>query len=99
MMTFQFGIEYADGSGDETTASFPDFVAFERKYDRPGLQALTGVDGQPRIEWLLFMAWHSLKRAKPDLPEFDPWCETVVNMRRGEEHEPPPLESKASTGS
>lgn len=99
MMTFQLGIEYADGSGADTTASVPDFIAFERKYDRPGVQALMGQDGQPRIEWLLFMAWHSLKRAKPDLPEFDPWCETVSGIRLGKEEEVPPLESKASIGS
>jgi hypothetical protein len=45
------------------------------------------------------MAWHSLKRAKPDLAEFDPWCETVSGIRLGKEEEVPPLESKASIGS
>lgn len=99
MMTFALGVEYADGSGAETVASVPDFIAFERKYDRPGAQALMGQDGQPRIEWLLFMAWHSIKRGKSDTPDFDEWCEKVVGVRLGKEEELPPLESAAPIGS
>jgi hypothetical protein len=98
MLTFSLGVEYADGSGAETTATVPDFIAFERQYDRPGAQALMGQEGQPRIEWLLFMAWHSIKRTKSDTPDFDAWCETVTGVRLGKDADVPPLESKAPTG-
>lgn len=99
MLTFSLGVDYADGSGVETVASIPDFIAFERKYDKPGAQALMGQDGQPRIEWLLFMAWHSIQRTNDKTPDFDTWCESVTGVRLGKEADVPPLESKAPTGS
>ena len=99
MMTISLGVQYADESGAETVASVPDFIAFERQYDRPGAQALLGQDGQPRIEWLLFLAWHSIKRAKPETADFDEWSQKVAGVRIGKEEEVAPLESKAPIGS
>ena len=98
MLTFSLGVDYLDGSGAETIASVPDFLEFERKYDKPGLVALTGQDGQPRIEWLLFLAWASLKRNGAALPDFEDWCATVGGVRLGKEEEVVPLESKQPIG-
>jgi hypothetical protein len=98
MLTFSLGVDYLDGSGAETVASVPDFIEFERKYDKPGVQALTGQDGQPRIEWLLFLAWASLKRNGTTVADFEEWCGSVGGVRLGKEEEVAPLESKQRTG-
>jgi len=95
MMKIMLGVQYVDGSGAEVTASVPDFVAFERKYDKP----ISAFSTDVRIEYMAFIAWHALNRTNETKLDFDGWLETLAELRIGEEEEIVPLESNQSTGS
>jgi len=95
VMKISLGVVYEDGSGTTVQASVPDFVAFERKYDKPIAAFQTDV----RIEYLSFIAWHALDRTKKTTLEFDPWLDTLAELVVGDEDEIVPLEKTQSTGS
>ena len=48
---------------------------------------------------MCFLAWHALTRLKKTTVEFDPWLETVAELKVGDEEEIVPLESGQPTGS
>ncbi len=83
MMRIELKVEYADGSGVETTATAPDLIAFERHYDKS--MAVFGTD--TRIEYILWLTWHALNRKKETALEFDPWVETVDSVTAGDSGE------------
>lgn len=83
MMRIDLKVEYADGSGVETTATAPDLIAFERHYDKS--MAVFGTD--TRIEYILWLTWHALNRKKETGLEFDPWVETVDSVTAGDSGE------------
>lgn len=93
-MRISLKVQYSDGSGAEVTASAPDLIAFERNYDKP----MAVFAEQPRIEWLLFLAWTSLKRAGKVSQDFDPWTEQVEQVIVGDDQEIVPLESSQPIG-
>ena len=94
MMKINLHVGFDDGSGVEAVASMPDFIAFERKYDKP-VQAFAS---DVRIEYMCYLAWHNLKRRKVTELEFDDWLETVTDITVGSEDEIAPLESSQPTG-
>jgi len=96
MMNIKMHVTYADGSGVDVDTSMPDFIAFERKYDKP-VQAFAG--GDIRIEYMCFLAWNNLKRRKKTETDFDDWLELVDEIKVGEEEDIVPLETEAPTGS
>ena len=95
MMQVALRIEYADGSGVDVTATAPDLIAFERNFDKPFTVFADGL----RLEYLLWLAWYTVKRRGETDKDFDPWCETVGSIVIGESEDPAPLESKARIGS
>ncbi len=95
MMNIKMHVAYADGSGVDVDTSMPDFIAFERKYDKP-VQAFAGAD--IRIEYMCFLAWNNLKRRKKTEIDFDDWIEQVEEIKVGEEEDLVPLETEAHTG-
>lgn len=95
MMNIKMHVTYADGSGVDVTASMPDFIAFERKYDKP----VNAFASDVRIEYMCFLAWNNLKRRKVTEVEFDEWLDTIAEIQVGEEEEIVPLETARPTGS
>jgi hypothetical protein len=75
-MRFNLLINFADGSEKEITASTPDLVAFEDKFDISVGKLAT----EQRIGHLLFLAWHSEKRNKATNLGYEAWLETVESV-------------------
>jgi hypothetical protein len=94
MMKIMLSVQYVDGSGAGVEASVPDFIAFERKYDRP----VASFANDPRIEYMCFLTWHALTRTKGETAEFDDWLSKVAELTIGDEEEIAPLESNQPTG-
>ena len=96
MMRISLRVQYVDGSEAAVVAAAPDLIAFERQYDKP----MSVFASDARIEWLLFLAWTSLKRQKQTAEEFDAWTERVDGIIFGDdvEDEIVPLESSQPTG-
>jgi hypothetical protein len=95
MMKVALHVDYSDGSGVDVEATAPDLIAFERNFDKP----FTVFAENLRLEYLVWLAWQTLKRQGKTSLEFDPWIETVGGIALGEAVDPVPLESKAPTGS
>jgi len=95
MMKVALHVDYSDGSGVDVEATAPDLIAFERNFDKP----FTIFAESMRLEYVLWLGWHALKRQGKTALEFDPWIETVTTVGLKESTEPPPLESGQLTGS
>lgn len=94
MMKINLEVKHLDGSGTAVTASVPDFIAFERKFDRP----ISSFANDPRIEYMCFLTWHAAKRQGMTQQEFDPWLDTVAELLVSDEDDIVPLESSQPTG-
>lgn len=94
MMKIRLEVKHVDGSGTVANASVPDFIAFERKYDKP----VASFANDARIEYMCFLAWHASKRQGQTEVDFDPWLETVAELVVAEEDDIVPLESNQPTG-
>jgi len=95
MMKVALHVDYDDGSGVDVDATAPDLIAFERNFDKP----FTVFADSLRLEYLVWLAWHTLKRTSNTTLQFDPWVDTVAGIALGEAVDPVPLESQAPTGS
>lgn len=95
MMQVALHVSYDDGSGADVTATAPDLIAFERHFDKP----FTVFGTEMRLEFILWLAWHSINRQGKTNMDFDAWLETVESVGLQETTEPPPLESGQPTGS
>lgn len=96
MMRIALKVEYADGSGAEVMASAPDLIAFERHFDKPMMVFAEDV----RIEYLLWLAWTSLKRKNMVADDFDTWIDSVDGVTVGDQAdvEIVPLETSQPIG-
>ena len=74
-MKLTLRIEFADGTSKDVIVSAADMVAFEDKFN----VSIAKLD-DPRIGWLLFLAWHSEKRRKQTDKEYEPWLELVDSI-------------------
>jgi hypothetical protein len=50
------------------------------------------------LEYIVWLAWHALKRTTQVSVEFDPWTETVDGVTVKAVADPRPLESSQPTG-
>ena len=75
-MRFNLLINFADGTKKDITASTPDLIAFEDKYNVSVAKLAT----EQRLSHLLFLAWHSEKRTKATALSFDDWVVTVESV-------------------
>ena len=82
-MRLNLQVNFANGLAKEITASVPDIVAFEDKYNI----ALAHLGKNPKTTYLLYLAWHAEKRTKATELSFEAWLETVEGM--GEESSDP----------
>lgn len=95
-MRIALKVTYADGSGVDCIASAPDFIAYERRFNR----SIVRIGDEARFEDLCFLAWTSLHRRKKTADEFDAWIDTLDTVGYGSEEDSDivPLESIPSTG-
>jgi hypothetical protein len=61
----------ADGSAADVTVSAADFVGFESTFNR----SVAKFQEEFRLTDMYWLAWHSLRRSNPKLPEFTEWIE------------------------
>ena len=83
-MKLTLRIEFADGTHKDVLVSAADMVAFEDKFN----VSIAKLD-DPRIGWLLFLAWHSEKRRKQTGAEYEQWLELVDSIGTTEDPKVP----------
>lgn len=87
-MKIALTVEFINGDKEDVVAAFPDFVAFERTWQR----SVARLDSDLRLTDLAWLAWHSLTRLKKTALKFDPeWVSTVVSCNPTEVGDPGPL--------
>jgi len=69
-------IEYTSGEPVEISATAPDLVAFEDKFNL----SVTKLETEMKVTHLLWLAWHYLSRKKLTDKEFDTWVEFVETI-------------------
>ena len=83
-MKLTLRIEFADGTHKDVLVSAADMVAFEDRFN----VSIAKLD-DPRIGWLLFLAWHSEKRRKQTDKDYDTWLELVDGIGATEDPKVP----------
>lgn len=79
-MKITLQIDFADKTTRSIVVSAADMVAFENKFDL-SIAALQ----EPRMSWLLFLAWHSEKRRKATEDEYEKWLDSVEAVGASED--------------
>jgi len=74
-MKLTLRIEFNDGTHKDILVSAADMVAFEDKFN----VSIAKLD-DPRIGWLLFLAWHSEKRRKATDKSYEDWLDLVETV-------------------
>lgn len=75
-MKFNLRINFTDGTEKEITASTPDLVAFEDKFNL----SVANIATQQKLGHLLFLGWHSEHRTGATKLDYDKWLETVETI-------------------
>jgi hypothetical protein len=83
-MKLTLRIEFADGTHKDVLVSAADMVAFEDKFN----VSIARLD-DPRIGWLLFLAWHSEQRRKQTTLEYETWLDSVESIGATEDPKVP----------
>jgi len=90
-------ITYIGGTTEQVTAYYPDFVAFEAKFDRNPI--VVSFD-QYRLTNQGYLAWSALTREKRTEASWEDWLNTVENVKiLDEDTVHNPLEKNQPTGS
>jgi hypothetical protein len=79
-MKLTLRIEFADGTHKDVLVSAADMVAFEDKFN----VSIARLD-DPRIGWLLFLAWHSEQRKKQTTLDYETWLDSVESIGAAED--------------
>lgn len=74
-MKITLRIVFADGTTKDIVCSAVDLVAFEEKYNK----SIAELEN-PRMGWLLWLAWHSENRRKETEDDFDTWLEKIESV-------------------
>jgi hypothetical protein len=83
-MKLTLRIEFADGTHKDVLVSAADMVAFEDKFN----VSIARLD-DPRIGWLLFLAWHSEQRRKQTTLQYETWLDSVESIGATEDPKVP----------
>jgi hypothetical protein len=89
-MRMKLNVTYVDGSGADALVSAPDFVAFEREFDR----SVARFESEVKFTDICWLAWHRLNRAG-NVGDFDTWLEKLDTVEITEAEEPAPLDKTA----
>jgi hypothetical protein len=79
-MRINLHIQFEDGKSKEITANAADLVAFEDKFNI----SVAKLGDDPRMSYLLFLAWHSEKRTKGTEHDYETWLSSVASIGDGE---------------
>lgn len=85
-----------DGKPRTVVAAFPDFIAYETKYNK----SVAKFETELTLNDLAFLAWHCEHRTKKTGLDFDSWCNEVESMTLGDAAQAviAPLESSQPIG-
>jgi hypothetical protein len=72
-MQIPFIVEFVDGNTEKVVTGTPDFIAFEERYNL----AITTIQSDPRLTYLSFIVWNSLRRTKRTDKSFEDFVETL----------------------
>lgn len=73
-------LKYADQTEKTVVANAADFIAFESKFDK----SIATLQNDPRLTYLLFLAWNAEKRTKETVLEFDAYVQTIASVEAKE---------------
>ena len=74
-MKITLRIEFTDGTSRDIPVSAADMVAFEDKFNI----SIAKLE-EPRMSWLLFLAWHSEMRRKQTTGDYETWLDSVETV-------------------
>jgi hypothetical protein len=85
-----------DSSERIIMATFPDFIAFEKKFSK----SVAKFEAELTLTDLAFIAWHSEHRQKKTGLDFDSWINDVESLELGDQADAVivPLEISQPTG-
>jgi hypothetical protein len=94
-MEMKFVVVYNNGEKQKTTACFPDFVMFERTWNR----SVANLETEIRLTDIGWLAWKSLQRNKSTTLPFEPeWLNSIYSVELDDENEVTvPLDSPAQS--
>lgn len=75
-MKINLRIEFVSGESQEVSATAPDLVAFEDKFNL----SVTKLESEMKFTHLVWLAWTSLSRQKITTKEFDAWLADVASV-------------------
>jgi hypothetical protein len=77
-------------------AAFPDFIAFENKFNR----SVAKFETELTLTDLAYLGWHAEHRLKKTGLDFDSWCEEIESLSLGDANDGVivPLEISQPTG-
>jgi len=92
-MKLPITIEYSTGISETYTAQPPEWAKWENKTGFIVSQAQEKIG----ISDLMFLAYHAMKRESAGKPVkgFEIWCETVAEVRVGDDQSPKATQSEA----
>jgi hypothetical protein len=82
-MRIPFKVEFTDGTKETVLCGTPDFIAFEDKFNL----AVTTIQKDPRLTYLSFIVWNSLRRTNKTEKTFEQFCESLEGIT-GDEDDP-----------
>ena len=91
-MKLNLTVTHNDGAVAEVIVSAPDFVAFERTFDR----SVARFESEIKFTDICWLAWHKLNRAG-NVGDFEQWLETIDGVSIGEPEDFVPLEKTVPT--
>jgi hypothetical protein len=90
-----FNVTSDDGSGVNVTASAPDYVAYEQRFNKSILEGMSS--GLWSV--YMFILWHAMERQKLTELSWDAWLDTSPTFSREvKSEEPVPLEQEQVPG-
>lgn len=75
-MKINLRVEFVSGESQEVSATAPDLVAFEDKFNL----SVTKLESEMKFTHLVWLAWTSLNRQKLTTKEFDVWLADVASV-------------------
>ena len=82
-MQIPFKVEFTDGSKESVVCGTPDFIAFEDKFNL----AVTTIQKDPRLTYLAYIVWNTLRRRKQTDKSFEDFVDTLENIE-GDDTDP-----------
>jgi hypothetical protein len=85
-----------DNKSRKIVAAFPDFIAFENKFNR----SVAKFETELTLTDLAYLGWHAEHRLKKTGLDFESWCDEIESLEVGDAAEAVivPLEISQPTG-